>query len=255
MTNNIDIKPMNAFKVFPFGRVMNDSHFHSHENIQILKVDQGSMQLLTEERTWFVPRDHLILIPAGTKHRAASIRKATGWGLFINGKKAKFSAVTALETSSLLESLIRSILADPEALKTEQTQRAFEILCMRELSKLKPEKLFVPIPKDNMLSAIARKVIENPSKEMKLNYWAKIAGMSERNFSRRFSMEVGMSFEKWRILAIHRKAIEKLSNGDDVASVSYELGYESPSSFIYSFKRMNGHTPGRYLSSKFSYQK
>ena len=43
------------------------------------------------------------------------------------------------------------------------------------------------------------------------------------------------------------KFVERLAAGDDVTSVSLDLGYRSPSAFIAMFKRVLGATPGRYV--------
>ncbi len=42
-------------------------------------------------------------------------------------------------------------------------------------------------------------------------------------------------------------AVARLAEGQAVAAVAYDLGYDSPSAFIAMFRRSLGATPGHYL--------
>lgn len=55
-----------------------------------------------------------------------------------------------------------------------------------------------------------------------------------------------MSLGRWRQQARLLQAMRLLARGQPVTSIALEVGYESPSAFIATFKSMLGTTPGRY---------
>jgi AraC-like DNA-binding protein len=62
--------------------------------------------------------------------------------------------------------------------------------------------------------------------------------------------ETGMTFSRWRQQLQIIVAIQKLSAGNTVQSVSEALGYESVSAFITMFKKALGKSPARYFSER-----
>ena len=68
--------------------------------------------------------------------------------------------------------------------------------------------------------------------------------------SRLLKKETGMTFRNWRqqLHIIH--AISRLSSGISVQFVSEELGYESVSAFITTFKKALGKSPKEYILQK-----
>ena len=74
--------------------------------------------------------------------------------------------------------------------------------------------------------------------------------MSERSLLRKFQQETGLSIGRWqqqlRVLA----ALEHLTVGRSVTETSLEVGFESVSAFIRSFKRVVGETPAAYWRSR-----
>jgi AraC-like DNA-binding protein len=59
-----------------------------------------------------------------------------------------------------------------------------------------------------------------------------------------------MTFSRWRQQLQIIVAIQKLSAGETVQSVSGALGYESVSAFITMFKKALGKSPARYFSER-----
>ncbi len=68
-----------------------------------------------------------------------------------------------------------------------------------------------------------------------------------RTLSRRFLAETGMTFRQWQRQARLLAALVRLAQREPVTSVALDLGYDSPSAFIYAFRRALGTTPGRYF--------
>ena len=58
-----------------------------------------------------------------------------------------------------------------------------------------------------------------------------------------------MTFREWRAQLHILEAIARLSQGDRVTDVAYDLGFSNPSSFIALFSKALNVTPGNYLKS------
>ena len=108
--------------------------------------------------------------------------------------------------------------------------------------------LHLPHPKSEALKTIAEYLIRDPSDQRSLQTWAQDVGSSSRTLARRFMKETGMSFGQWRQQARLLAAITRISQGDPVAHIAQDLGYDSQSAFIAMFRKAMGTTPGRYLS-------
>ncbi|WP_394388987.1 helix-turn-helix domain-containing protein [Shewanella woodyi] len=106
--------------------------------------------------------------------------------------------------------------------------------------------LQLPYPKDSRLLAILTQLQLEPSNRNNLVQWGNIVGASARTLSRLFKNETGLTYSEWRQRFNVQVAITKLSSGETVSNISLNLGYESPSSFIYMFRKLTGVTPGFY---------
>ena len=71
------------------------------------------------------------------------------------------------------------------------------------------------------------------------------AGVSRRTFTRLFRAQTGVSFAAWRQQVCMLAAITRLSDGQPVTRVAFDLGYAS--AFTSAFRRILGETPSRYL--------
>ena len=72
-------------------------------------------------------------------------------------------------------------------------------------------------------------------------------GMSLSNFSYYFKKTMGQNFKEYIDRLRIQKSIELLRNTDEtLESISQQTGYSNTSSFIRSFKKNVGTTPGQY---------
>lgn len=67
---------------------------------------------------------------------------------------------------------------------------------------------------------------------------------------RLFRAQTGVSFAAWRQQVCMLAAITRLSDGQPVTRVAFELGYASSSAFTSAFRRILGETPSRYLEAR-----
>ncbi len=95
----------------------------------------------------------------------------------------------------------------------------------------------------------AVEIIEESSSSLSLAEVAKKSGLSGRNFSRLFLKEVGLSPKDFLILRRIEKAKDLLRNSKmTVTDISLEVGYNSLSKFIATFRRIEGVLPSDYRS-------
>ena len=58
-----------------------------------------------------------------------------------------------------------------------------------------------------------------------------------------------MTFRQWRQQVKLLEALGRLANGEQVATVAFDLGYDSQSAFIAMFRKALGTTPGKYFAN------
>jgi AraC-like DNA-binding protein len=108
---------------------------------------------------------------------------------------------------------------------------------------MKFETLMLPISKESRLESAMQILKSNPSQN--IDSVATRSGASTRTLERLFVKETGMTFTQWKTRLILTEAVERLSKGETVTSVSIEFGY-SPSSFAQMFKSNLGCSPIQY---------
>ena len=91
---------------------------------------------------------------------------------------------------------------------------------------------------------------ENLAEDVRLDALARIAGLSQHRFAHNFKRAVGVPPHQFVIRRRIELAKPMLRDTDEtIASVTYALGFGSPSRFTYLFRRETGVTPSRYRAS------
>ncbi len=100
----------------------------------------------------------------------------------------------------------------------------------------------------NSKIAYARHFIElNCHKPLTLEDVAGQVYLSAKYFSRIFKEKTGKSFNQYRLDAKVEKAKKLMeTSGLTINQIAYQIGYESPESFIKTFKKLTGKTPAAY---------
>jgi AraC-like DNA-binding protein len=96
-------------------------------------------------------------------------------------------------------------------------------------------------------------LLNNPGDRGTIEEIAARYAMSERTFARLVLKETGMTFGRWRQRLHILVALQRLSAGSSVQTVSLDLGYETPSAFITMFKKAMGKSPRRFLAERSSF--
>lgn len=118
---------------------------------------------------------------------------------------------------------------------------------LNELIAMPTERLHLPITRSSKLRMIADALMDNPADRRTVAEWAQAVALGERTLMRIVLAETGITFSRWRQQLQIIVAIQKLSAGDTVQSVSGALGYESVRAFITMFKKALGRVAGALL--------
>lgn len=121
---------------------------------------------------------------------------------------------------------------------------------LNELIAVPTERLHLPITRSSKLRMIADALMDNPADRRTVAESAQAVALGERTLMRIVLAEIGMTFSRWRQQIHIIVAIQKLSAGDTVQSVSGALGYESVSAFIAMFEKSLGNSSARYFSER-----
>ena len=105
-------------------------------------------------------------------------------------------------------------------------------------------------PADERIKKAIRQIESKFNTGLSMEELAKGAGMSVRNLNRLFLVDLGMTPKQ--VITLYRieraKTLLKTS-GNSVTDVAYEVGYQSLSQFITTFRKITGRLPSEYLHS------
>ena len=224
--------------------------WHSHVRGQLFCVESGLVHVRTSHGSWLLPPQRG-LDSAGERHWAGVSGAASGWSVIVA------PAACAALPAPLRDRHQRADAGagapgrdvDRPARTGAARGRVADVL-LDEIQRAPREPLHLPMPSDPRLARIARAVYERPDDPRLLEDWARWGAVSPRTLRRLMAVETGMSFGRWRQQAGLIHALERLAQGEAVATVADALGYASPSGFIAMFRRAFGASPGRYFAQR-----
>jgi len=223
---------------------------HSHDWAQLTYAVSGTLEILTPQGAFVAPPQLAVWIPPGMTHEVLSTSKADLRSLYIRQDRGSASGPSArcrvLAVSLLVRELILSVAAIPAEYDESGAQGRLVGVLLDQLDCQPPADLALPMPVDARLTGLCHRLLREPDNDMTEEQWAREACMSGRNLSRVFRRQTGLSFGEWRNALRLLSSLAKLEAGKSVTSVALECGYASTSSFIASFKKRFGKTPGKF---------
>jgi len=226
--------------------------WHKHPWHQIVFPFEGLLQTRVADTQFVLPHSGLLFIPANTSHESFVMIDTQFVGIYLNPQLnincpliAKAISVTPFIRELILHinhSVINSSISEDEV------SRLLGVL-IDQICGGDTCNMTLLLPRDKRLMLIFKELMDNPQLNTKLPDWAKKVGASERTLSRLFTKELGMSFPIWRQHLRLISSLSLLETNLSVQEVSFNVGYNSDSSFIYSFKRLFKQTPQQYRHS------
>lgn len=223
---------------------------HTHRSGQFAHAAEGGMLVFTSQGNWVVPPGRAVWMPAGLPHAMRMGAAVTMVNVFVSPECAGRSGLgrdcVVVDVSPLLRCLLDEALRVP--LRHDPDGRDGKVigLLVDEIARMPALPLNAPLPDHPRLARLCRKVVDEPSMEIGIDFMASEAGMSRRTFTRLFRASTGMSFAAWRQQVCLLRAVHWLGAGRSVTDVALDLGYGSPSAFAAAFRRVLGEPPSRY---------
>ncbi|MBR8219152.1 AraC family transcriptional regulator [Burkholderia vietnamiensis] len=224
---------------------------HAHARGQFAFASRGTISLSTPHRRWLVPPQRGCWVPAGVRHEMTMTGPVTMLNAFVSPDAAQSVGLPdrcgVYGVSSLLRQLLDDAIDLPPMYDVEGRPGKLMALLVAEIATMPQLSLHAPLPADARLAKICRHLLESPSISADLDQVATDAGVSRRTFTRLFRAQTGVSFAAWRQQVCMLAAIARLSDGQPVTRVAFDLGYASASAFTSAFRRILGETPSRYV--------
>lgn len=220
---------------------------HRHPEGQLLGAVKGLLTMGTDGVVGVVPAIHAVWIPPHCVHWTRSHGPMDGWTVYVDERACAALPVATcrIRTSALLrEAVFRAAQWSPGPRTVADDRIACVIL--DEIARSPAESFGLPMPSDPRLMRVAKALVDDPSDQRAVGYWASVASVSERTLGRGFTAETGFHFNAWRQRARLLKAVEMLAEGVAVNTIALDLGYATASAFIALFRRVFNETPTSY---------
>jgi AraC-like DNA-binding protein/quercetin dioxygenase-like cupin family protein len=223
---------------------------HAHGSDQLLFAPRGAMEVTAGRQRWLIPPQFAFWIPVGTKHSIRMCGAVSMRTIYLRpGLIHQQDACRVIQVPPLLRELIVEAVATGQLRANNAHHRTLQQLLVRQIERARPMPMSVTMPVDKRAVAVAEASISNYRGCPPLPSLCRKAGVSVRTVERAFQREVGLTFELWRRQARLLKAIELLVGGASVKEVSFEVGYEGPSTFVEMFRKTMGTTPGAWKAA------
>lgn len=220
---------------------------HCHDRTQILFASSGVMSVITPETSFVVPPQRAVWLPASMMHEVSCRGPVSLRTLYLErglGKQAKRCRV--FEVSDFLKALILEVVTFEPLYDVNGREGRIVELLLDEIDAMPNAPYGAHMPNDERLLRVCRAIIADPADPRDLDDWAKLAGMGRRTFTRTFKQHTGMGVAIWRQQVRLMEALSRLSSGESITMVAFEVGYESPSAFSAMFRRTFGVPPSQY---------
>lgn len=225
---------------------------HQHRKAQLILAVRGLITCEVAHGLWMVPRQCALWIPGDMEHSVRFAGDLELYVLFVDPELARNlpADCSTFSTGPLLRELLIAVSRVPPLYDVDGADGRLIQTMLDQLERAPTGSLHLPMPADPRLRTIAKTLSSDPANRTTIGEWARIVAMSERSLFRLIMSQTGMSFGRWRQQFQVMFAIERLTEGASVQTVSFDLGYESASAFITMFKKVMGQPPGQFLAAR-----
>lgn len=223
---------------------------HAHGWNQLVYAIGGVLAVTVEGRSFVISPEQAVWLPTGLVHRVGSLLGAEFRSLWITRDATcglPEDRATLFGVSPLLQTLIVEAAAIDGTEQDDGYAGRITGLILDQLRRARPLPHALPWPREGPLNVLCEALYADPADGRGPDAWGRQLGMSARTLARRCEAELGMSLRSWRRRLRLFKAIELLGGGLSVTQTALELGYGSPSAFIYAFRADTGCSPQAFI--------
>ncbi|NJN35806.1 MAG: AraC family transcriptional regulator [Nitrospiraceae bacterium] len=222
--------------------------WHSHDFGQLISATAGSMYVGTRSHVLLLSRALAIWIPPGAEHWMRTSAMNEMLYVDVNRDEAQHLGADCrvLEMTPLLGALMTATLPDAGNGRAAEHTRTLHALLKQEFLAARDVPMSVTMPQDQRVQNIAMRALDDPAAFPSVNNWLAGAAASRKTVERLFLRETGMPPLRWlrHVRVLH--AISRLADGEKIASVALDMGYESASAFSFMFRQVLGVSPSHF---------
>lgn len=221
---------------------------HCHDRTQVLFASSGVMSVTTAETSFVVPPQRAVWLPAEMMHEVSCRGTVSLRTLYLEpGLGQDPERCRVFEVSDFLKALILEVCSFDPRYDVDGREGVIVSLLLAEIGAMPNAPYGAHMPQDERLLRVCRAILADPADGRDLDEWAKVAGMGRRTFTRTFKQQTGMGLAIWRQQVRLMEALSRLSAGEPITMVAFEVGYENPSAFSAMFRRTFGVPPSRFV--------
>ncbi len=234
---------------------------HIHQDHELFFPLQGEIQVKTQDRTFRAGQGKMLYLPPNCEHTFKSDTRSQGERLIVlisseiwkkYGGSEYSPSITPI--SQLSKELLFHLLIHPEtkasnALIEAVMRTTFEVLENTAIHPQGHPSHLKGLTQDSRVKQALEMMEENFQQSLSIEQIARDSAMSTRNFNRIFLTETGVTPKSALTLFRIYKAKELLSLGNlTVTDIAFEVGYNSVSLFILTFRKFTGQLPSSFLA-------
>ncbi|PHR85405.1 MAG: AraC family transcriptional regulator [Colwellia sp.] len=224
---------------------------HKHRWHQLLYASSGVLIVDVIGERLFIPPENTVWLPSGYQHSVSTEYGAELKSLYIDSSYRQLPTDKSLVLK--ISPIIKALIIEISTFDVEYPILGYEqdvvSLMLSTLPRLKRVTDHLPWPESSELLKMCCQLYEQPGGKQTTLMLADNLAMSKRTLERKFHRETGMTIQAWSLRLRFLKAIELLTAGHSITNISLDLGYSSPSPFIYMFRNISGMSPREYLTS------
>lgn len=225
-----------------------ETEWHDHSWGQLYWLDNGVINVETEQAQWVITPGSVGWTPADCLHKVKIFPSVqlyvidldcSGLGLF-----PQQPGVYAM--NSLLRALLSRASEFSAADFASDYVTSLIKLLGHEVMRLQALPLGLPLPTDRRARNIAESLLEHPANTYTQDEMAKKWGLSVRTLSRIFINQTGFTYSQWRQQSKIITSMRFIQQGLPISEVASLSGYTNVSAFIEAFRLRFGDTPGKF---------
>ncbi|MDE6842904.1 MAG: AraC family transcriptional regulator [Muribaculaceae bacterium] len=255
--DSINQSPDNEIFIKETGREIVDLPQHWHTKHQIIHTLSGTLRIQVEDKVYFVPENHIALIPKNIVHKLSSNNRQISLQMIycdlLSSSKDIFSVYN---TNTFILVNLKFIARNPGVIRRSEQPKLYDYcISFLNLFPATGERYKTPlralvIPDDIRLQAILKYINEHLDEELGMERVASQFGFSVRNLSRLFRKS-GIRFTDYVNYQRITRAIEMFADRDKtIQEIAYETGFSTPGNFNRVFKQITGTNPSTFCKKK-----
>jgi AraC-like DNA-binding protein/mannose-6-phosphate isomerase-like protein (cupin superfamily) len=218
-----------------------DEYEHIHERAQLTYVEEGYQYLHIEQKIYLVPRNHVIWIPSGVKHRTTSEAKTVNLMVILFKSQLEsdfFKEVHVFAAPPVLREMLLYASKWNKLTEEDEEQTLFLKALLNSLPNFCNESRFleIPVPEDHRLIPVCDYINTHYQESLNIDDMADLAKMSVRSLQRIFKEETGITLQKYGQLIRILKSVELIDTKQyTLSEIAFKVGYKSLSAFTSSY--------------------